>query len=62
MSRTTFVAAAGLLLAVVAEACSVGLVGLAGWFIAGSAVAGASAYSLFSYIGPKRRRPRVRGR
>lgn len=42
----------GLLLAVVAEACSVGLLGLSGWFIAASAVAGASAYSAFSYLAP----------
>src|SRR5438445_5767036 len=43
---------AGLLLAVAAESCAVGLVGLSGWFIASSAVAGASAYSLFSYLAP----------
>jgi ATP-binding cassette subfamily C protein CydC len=42
----------GLILAVLAESCSVALVGLAGWFIAGSAVAGASAYSVFSYLAP----------
>ena len=45
-------AAAGLLLAVLAEACSVGLLGLSGWFIAASALAGASAYSAFSYLAP----------
>ncbi|MFI8890416.1 ATP-binding cassette domain-containing protein [Streptomyces paradoxus] len=45
-------AACGLLLAVVAESCSVGLVGLSGWFIAASAVAGATAYSTFSYLAP----------
>ncbi len=43
---------AGLLLAVAAESCAVGLVGLSGWFIASSAVAGASAYSMFSYLAP----------
>jgi len=43
---------AGLALAVLAEGCSVGLVGLSGWFIATSAVAGASAYSVFSYLAP----------
>jgi ATP-binding cassette subfamily C protein CydC len=43
---------AGLVLAVLAEACSVGLVGLSGWFIASSAIAGATAYSTFSYLGP----------
>ncbi len=41
-------AAGGLLLAVLAEACSVGLLGLSGWFIAASAV----AYSTFSYLAP----------
>ncbi|TCC16860.1 ATP-binding cassette domain-containing protein [Kribbella speibonae] len=45
-------AAAGLLLAVLAEACSVGLLGLSGWFIAAAAVAGGSAYSAFSYLAP----------
>lgn len=47
-----FVTAAGLTLAVLAEACAVGLLGLSGWFIASSAVAGAAAYSLFSYVDP----------
>jgi ATP-binding cassette subfamily C protein CydC len=42
----------GLLIAVIAESCSMGLVGLSGWFIAGSAVAGATAYSTFSYLAP----------
>ena len=50
--RTTAVAAAGLALAVLAEASSVGLLSLSGWFIASSAVAGASAYSLFSLLNP----------
>jgi ATP-binding cassette, subfamily C, bacterial CydC len=50
--RAALVAAAGLLLAVAAEACSVGLLGLSGWFIASSAVAGASASSGFSYLAP----------
>lgn len=45
-------AATGLVVAVLAEACSVGLVGLSGWFIAASAVAGAGAYSAFSYLAP----------
>ncbi len=44
--------ATGLLLVVVAETCSVGLVGLSGWFISASAVAGASVYSAFSYLAP----------
>jgi ATP-binding cassette subfamily C protein CydC len=43
---------AGLVLAVLAEGCAVGLVGLSGWFIASSAMAGASAYSVFSYLAP----------
>ena len=38
-SSPALVSVAGLVLAVLAESCSVGLVGLAGWFIAGSAVA-----------------------
>ena len=50
--RTIVVAAAGLVLAVAAEVCSVGLLGLSGWFIASSAVAGATAYSLFSLMNP----------
>jgi ATP-binding cassette subfamily C protein CydC len=50
--RHTVVSLGGLILAVLAETCSVGLVGLSGWFIAGSAVAGASAYSVFSYLAP----------
>jgi ATP-binding cassette subfamily C protein CydC len=51
-SRPALVSGAGLILAVLAESCSVGLVGLSGWFIAGSAVAGAGAYSVFSYLAP----------
>jgi ATP-binding cassette subfamily C protein CydC len=51
-SGTAWVAVAGLTLAVLAESCSVGLVGLSGWFIASSAVAGAGAYSAFSYLAP----------
>ena len=50
--RTKALAPIGLLLAVLAEACSVGLLGLSGWFIAASAVAGASTYSVFSYLAP----------
>jgi ATP-binding cassette subfamily C protein CydC len=47
-----FLPVTGLLLAALAEGCSVGLVGLSGWFIASSAVAGAGAYSVFSYLAP----------
>jgi len=46
------VAFAGLILAIIAELFSVALVGLSGWFIASSAVAGATAYSTFSYLTP----------
>jgi ATP-binding cassette subfamily C protein CydC len=52
MRNPRLVSLAGLLLAVVAESCSAGLVGLSGWFIAASAVAGAGAYSAFSYLAP----------
>jgi ATP-binding cassette subfamily C protein CydC len=51
-SRNAWVSVAGLSLAVLAESCSVGLVGLSGWFIASSAVAGAGAYTVFSYLAP----------
>ncbi|GAA4636778.1 amino acid ABC transporter ATP-binding/permease protein [Actinoallomurus vinaceus] len=50
--RIALVSAAGLILGVVAEGCSVALIGLSGWFIASCAVAGAAAYSAFSYLGP----------
>jgi ATP-binding cassette subfamily C protein CydC len=39
-------------LAVLAEASSIGLLGLSGWFITASAIAGAAAYSSFSYVAP----------
>jgi len=45
-------AIAGLALAVAAEACSVGLLGLSGWFISACALAGAATFSSFSYIAP----------
>ncbi|MFD4603321.1 ATP-binding cassette domain-containing protein [Streptomyces sp. NPDC058464] len=45
-------AAAGLALAVVAELSATGLLGLSGWFISACAVAGAAAFSSFSYIAP----------
>ncbi|GAA4710980.1 ATP-binding cassette domain-containing protein [Phytohabitans rumicis] len=50
--KTSALAAAGLALAVLAEACSIGLLALSGWFIAASAVAGAAGYSAFSYLAP----------
>jgi len=50
--KANVLAVAGLLLAVLAEACSVGLNGLSGWFVAASAVAGAGVYGSFSYLAP----------
>jgi len=50
--KANALAVAGLLLAVLAEACSVGLSGLSGWFVAASAVAGAGMYGSFSYLAP----------
>ncbi|MEJ3744945.1 ATP-binding cassette domain-containing protein [Actinomycetes bacterium KLBMP 9797] len=50
--KTNALAAAGLALAALAEACAVGLLGLSGWFIAAAAVAGAGGYSAFSYLAP----------
>jgi ATP-binding cassette subfamily C protein CydC len=52
MNRAGLLSLAGLVLAVLAEVCSLGLLGLSGWFIASSAVAGATAYSTFSYVAP----------
>jgi ATP-binding cassette subfamily C protein CydC len=49
---TSRLALAGLALAVLAETGSLGLLGLSGWFIAASAVAGATTFSTFSYIAP----------
>jgi ATP-binding cassette subfamily C protein CydC len=45
-------AAVGLLLAVLAEVSSTGLLGLSGWFISACAVAGAAVFSSFSYLAP----------
>ncbi len=42
----------GLALAAVAELSAVGLVGLSGWFVTASAVAGATLFSTFSYVAP----------
>lgn len=50
--RARSLAAAGLVLAVVAELSSLGLFGLSGWFISACAVAGATTFSSFSYIAP----------
>lgn len=50
--RGSSLAAGGLALAVVAELSSAGLVGLSGWFISACAVAGAAAFSSFSYVAP----------
>ncbi|MGW7203096.1 ATP-binding cassette domain-containing protein [Streptomyces sp. NPDC054837] len=50
--RGSYLAAGGLVLAVVAELSSTGLVGLSGWFISACAVAGAATFSSFSYVAP----------
>ncbi|WP_405923547.1 ATP-binding cassette domain-containing protein [Streptomyces sp. NBC_00035] len=50
--RARSLAAGGLMLAVVAELSSAGLLGLSGWFISSCAVAGAATFSSFSYIAP----------
>ncbi|MFD9325743.1 ATP-binding cassette domain-containing protein [Streptomyces sp. NPDC060065] len=50
--RARSLAAGGLVLAVVAEVSSAGLLGLSGWFISSCAVAGAATFSSFSYIAP----------
>lgn len=42
----------GLLAAILAELCSVGLLAASGWFLAASAVAGLTVGSTFSYIAP----------
>ena len=49
MSRS---AAVGLASAVFAEVSSVALIGLSGWFVTACAVAGAAAFSAFSYVAP----------
>jgi ATP-binding cassette subfamily C protein CydC len=50
--RARSLAAGGLVLAVVAELSSAGLLGLSGWFISSCAVAGAATFSSFSYVAP----------
>jgi len=51
--RVTFlIMLGGLALAVVAELGSIGLLGVSGWFITMCAIAGATLYSTFSYVGP----------
>lgn len=50
--RARSLAAGGLVLAVVAELSSAGLLGLSGWFVSACAVAGAATFSSFSYIAP----------
>jgi ATP-binding cassette subfamily C protein CydC len=52
MSRAVALSRAGLGLAVLAESCAIGLLGLSGWFIASSAAAGATVLSTFSYLAP----------
>jgi ATP-binding cassette, subfamily C, bacterial CydC len=51
-ARVRALGAAGLVLAVLAELCATGLIGLSGWFISACAVAGAAAFSSFSYLAP----------
>jgi ATP-binding cassette subfamily C protein CydC len=50
--RPAIVLAAGVVLAVVAEASSIGLLGLSGWFIASCYLAGLNPLSRFSYLVP----------
>ena len=50
--RTRALAGVGLLIAVIAELSSAGLLGLSGWFISACAVAGTATFSTFSYIAP----------
>jgi ATP-binding cassette subfamily C protein CydC len=50
--RSSALAGAGLLIAVLSEASSVGLLALSGWFIAACAIAGATVFSTFSYVTP----------
>ncbi|WP_043665117.1 ATP-binding cassette domain-containing protein [Streptomyces xylophagus] len=50
--RARSLAAGGLVLAVVAELSSAGLLGLSGWFISACALAGAATFSAFSYVAP----------
>ncbi|MER6135589.1 ATP-binding cassette domain-containing protein [Streptomyces sp. NPDC001815] len=50
--RTCSLAAGGLVLAVVAELSSAGLLGLSGWFVSACAAAGAATFSSFSYVVP----------
>ncbi|MEV1065398.1 ATP-binding cassette domain-containing protein [Streptomyces sp. NPDC050263] len=50
--RARSVAAGGLVLAVVAELSSAGLLGLSGWFVSACAAAGAATFSSFSYVAP----------
>jgi ATP-binding cassette subfamily C protein CydC len=50
--RPAMVLAAGVMLAVVAEASSIGLLGLSGWFIASCYLSGLNPLSRFSYLAP----------
>ena len=51
-ARVRALGVAGLALAVLAELCATGLIGLSGWFISACAVAGAATFSSFSYLAP----------
>jgi ATP-binding cassette subfamily C protein CydC len=50
--RPAMVLAAGVVLAVIAEGSSIGLLGLSGWFIAGCYLSGLNPLSRFSYLAP----------
>ena len=50
--RDRFAAPVGLAVAVLAELCSNGLVAYSGWFVTACAIAGATAFSTFSYLTP----------
>jgi ATP-binding cassette subfamily C protein CydC len=50
--RPALVLAAGVMLAVIAEGSSIGLLGLSGWFIASCYLSGLNPLSRFSYLAP----------
>ncbi|PUB25558.1 ATP-binding cassette subfamily C protein CydC [Promicromonospora sp. AC04] len=50
--RDRFTAPVGLAVAALAEVCSNGLIAYSGWFVTACAIAGATAFSTFSYLAP----------
>jgi len=50
--RDRFAAPLGLAVAALAELCSNGLIAYSGWFVTACAIAGATAFSTFSYLAP----------